>query len=182
MEALLKERQGDNFTLLSLDVSGDDSPLVKELRLRAVPPPADQPAVARLPFEEAVKDLDRQAAQLTAKDKFSGDLLVARSGKIALQKAYGFADREKHIPNTVNTRFRIGSMNKMFTATAILQLAGNGKVDLSAPLGTYLPGYPNKDVAKKVTIRHLLTHTGGTGDIFTPEYLHHRLDTRELTD
>jgi CubicO group peptidase (beta-lactamase class C family) len=73
-------------------------------------------------------------------------------------------------------------MNKMFTATAILQLAGEGKVDLAAPLGKYLPDYPNRDVATKVTIRHLLTHTGGTGDIFTPEYEKRRLEIRTLND
>ncbi|MFZ0590465.1 MAG: serine hydrolase domain-containing protein [Bryobacteraceae bacterium] len=182
LEALVKEREGSNFALLTLDVTAAESPIVKGLTLRVVPRPPDQSAVARLSFEEAVKGLDGQAADLASKDKFSGDVLVARSGKIAFQKAYGLADREKHIANTLDTRFRIGSMNKMFTATAILQLVGNGKVDLSAPLGMYLPDYPNKEVATKVTIRHLLTHIGGTGDIFTPEYQEHRLETRELTD
>ena len=61
-------------------------------------------------------------------------------------------------------------MNKMFTATAVLQLVQAGKVKLDAPLGTYLTDYPNRDVATKVTIHHLLTHTGGTGDIFGPEF------------
>jgi D-alanyl-D-alanine carboxypeptidase len=182
LEALLKEREGSNFALLTLDVNSAESPIVKGLRLRVVPRPPDQPAVARLSFDEAVKALDSKAAELASKDKFSGDVLVARSGKIVLQKAYGMADREKHITNSLDTRFRIGSMNKMFTATAILQLAGNGKLDLAAPLGKYLPDYPNKDVATKVTIFHLLTHTGGTGDIFTPEYNQHRLEIRELTD
>jgi CubicO group peptidase (beta-lactamase class C family) len=182
LEALVKEREDSNFALLKLDVSGAEIPIVKGFGLHVVPRPRDQPTVARLSFDEAIKDLDTKAAELTSKNKFSGDLLVARSGKIVLQKSYGLADREKHIANTADTRFRIGSMNKMFTATAILQLVGNGKIDLAAPLGKYLPDYPNKDVATKVTIRHLLTHTGGTGDIFTPDYDKHRLETRELTD
>ena len=55
-----------------------------------------------------------------------------------LSKPFGLADRERKIPNTVQTRFRIGSMNKMFTAVTILQLVETGKVDLNAPLGTYL--------------------------------------------
>lgn len=182
LEALVKEREGDNFARLTLDVSSAASPVVKGLSLRVVSRPPDQPAVARLSFEQAVKSLDGKAAELSSKDRFSGDVLVARAGKVVLQKAYGFADREKHIPNTLDTRFRIGSMNKMFTATAILQLVSDGKIDLAAPFGKYLPDYPNKDVAAKVTIRHLLTHTGGTGDIFTPEYEKHRLETRELAD
>ena len=78
-------------------------------------------------------------------------------------------------PSTLNTRFRIGSMNKMFTATAIMQLVQAGKIKLDDPLGKFLTDYPNKDVASKVTIHHLLTHTGGTGDIFGPEFASHRL-------
>src|SRR5437667_395438 len=73
-------------------------------------------------------------------------------------------------------------MNKMFTAVSVLQLAQNGKIKLTAPLGEYLPDYPNKDVASKVTIHHLLTHTGGTGDIFGPQFSAHRLELRTLRD
>jgi D-alanyl-D-alanine carboxypeptidase len=111
-----------------------------------------------------------------------GAVLVASGGKIEFEKAYGLADRGKPVANNVNTQFRIGSINKMFTATAISKLAGEGKIDLAAPLGKYLPDYPNHDVATKVTIRQLLTHTCGTGDIFTPEYEQHRLDIRQLSD
>ena len=101
-------------------------------------------------------------------------MLVAKDGRVLFSRAYGLADRDRRIPNTVRTRFRIGSMNKMFTAVAILQLVEAGKVKLTAPLGKYLPDYPNRDVATKVTIHHLLTHTGGTGDIFGPDFDAHR--------
>jgi D-alanyl-D-alanine carboxypeptidase len=147
-----------------------------------VPRPADQPEAARLTLGEAVKAVDDKATELAGQDKFSGAVLIARGEKILLQKSYGAADRDKRVNNTTDTRFRIGSMNKMFTAAAILQLAGEGKVDLSAPIGKYLTDYPNREVATKVTIRHLLTHTGGTGDIFTPEYSERRLQIRELSD
>jgi CubicO group peptidase (beta-lactamase class C family) len=73
-------------------------------------------------------------------------------------------------------------MNKMFTATAVLQLVQAGRVKLDAPLGTYLTDYPNKAVAAKVTVHHLLTHTGGTGNIFGPEFSARRLELRELED
>jgi D-alanyl-D-alanine carboxypeptidase len=66
-------------------------------------------------------------------------------------------------------------MNKMFTAVATLQLVEDGKLALDDPVGKHLPKYPNKDVASKVTVRHLLTHTGGTGDIFGPEFDQNRL-------
>src|SRR5438445_11194946 len=73
-------------------------------------------------------------------------------------------------------------MNKMFTATSILQLVQAGKISLTDPIGKMLTDYPNQDVAAKVTVHHLLTHTGGTGDIFGPEFNAHRLELRTLND
>ncbi len=73
-------------------------------------------------------------------------------------------------------------MNKMFTAVAALQLVEAGKLSLDKPIGEYLTDYPNKDVASKVTLRHLLSHTGGTGDIFGPELEKHQEELRTLKD
>jgi CubicO group peptidase (beta-lactamase class C family) len=70
----------------------------------------------------------------------------------------------------------------MFTATATLQLVEAGKISLDDPIGKFLVDYPNHDVATKVTVRHLLTHTGGTGDIFGPEFTKNRLSLREHSD
>jgi len=113
---------------------------------------------------------------------FSGAVLVARDGHTLFEGAYGLADREHGVPNTPFTQFRVGSMDKMLTAVAVLQLAQAGKVSLDAPLGTYLPDYPNMEVASKVTLHHLLTHTGGTGDIFGPEFAAHRSELRTIGD
>jgi D-alanyl-D-alanine carboxypeptidase len=101
---------------------------------------------------------------------------------VLLNDAWGRADRKSGTANTPATRFRIGSMNKMFTAVATLQLVEAHKLALDDPIGKYLPGYPNKEVAAKVTVRHLLTHTGGTGDIFGPEFDQHRRRLREHRD
>jgi CubicO group peptidase (beta-lactamase class C family) len=73
-------------------------------------------------------------------------------------------------------------MNKMFTAVAVLQLVDSGKLSLQGTVGQYLPDYPNRAVAKKVTVHHLLTHTGGTGDIFGAEFDAHRLQLKEHAD
>ena len=97
-------------------------------------------------------------------------------------QAYGLANREKKTPNQPSTQFRIGSMNKMFTAVSILQLVQAGKIQLTDPFGTYLTDYATKDASSKVTIHQLLTHTGGTGDIFGPEFDAHRLELRTLQD
>ena len=73
-------------------------------------------------------------------------------------------------------------MNKMFTAVATLQLVEAGMLALDDPIGTHLPDYPNQDLASQVTVRHLLTHSGGTGDIFGPEFEQNRLALREHRD
>jgi CubicO group peptidase (beta-lactamase class C family) len=72
-------------------------------------------------------------------------------------------------------------MGKMFTGVAIMQLVQAGKVNLEDSIGRYLTDYPNKEVSK-VTIHQLLTHTGGTGDVFGPEFENHRLELKELKD
>ena len=131
---------------------------------------------------DALAALSAHADELASIDEFAGAVLVAKDGQVLFSHAYGLADREEGTPNTPQTRFRIGSMNKMFTAVAILQLVEAGKVDLTAPLGKYLSDYPNQDVATKVTIHHLLTHTGGTGDIFGPQFEAHRGELRTLAD
>jgi D-alanyl-D-alanine carboxypeptidase len=131
---------------------------------------------------DALRALATRVDRLADEDAFSGAVLVAKDGRVLFSRAHGLADRSRRIPNTLRTRFRIGSMNKMFTAVAILQLVEAGKVKLTAPLGTYLPGYPNREVATKVTIHQLLTHTGGTGNISFPEFLAHRTELRTHAD
>jgi D-alanyl-D-alanine carboxypeptidase len=136
----------------------------------------------RLPQAQALAALSERAAERAQAGEFAGAVLVARHGKVLLQDAWGRADRKAGVANTPATRFRIGSMNKMFTAVATLQLVEAGKLQLDDPIGQHLPDYPNHDVASKVTVRHLLTHTGGTGDIFGPEFEKHRLQLREHRD
>jgi D-alanyl-D-alanine carboxypeptidase len=136
----------------------------------------------RMTQTDAVAALAAHAAERARADEFAGAVLVARHGRVLLNDAWGRADRKAGTANTPATRFRIGSMNKMFTAVATLQLVEAHKLALDDPIGKHLPDYPNKEVAAKVTVRHLLTHTGGTGDIFGPEFDQHRLGLREHRD
>jgi CubicO group peptidase (beta-lactamase class C family) len=179
--ALLQEKSSETMARLNLKISADEPPKILSSTLQATPPPPDL-GVARLKEADALAALTARAGELAKKDEFSGVVLVARHGKVLLQKAWGLANRETRTPATLDTRFRIGSMNKMFTAVATLQLVEAGKLALDDPIGKYLPDYPNKDVASKVTVRHLLTHTGGTGDIFGPEFEKNRLTLREHGD
>ena len=142
----------------------------------------DDLAIPRLSQAEALKALNARLDQALAQDKFMGVMLIEDHGKVLLDKAWGYADREKKIPLKVTDKFRLGSMNKMFTAVATLQLVGQRKLSLDGTVGQYLPDYPNKEIANKATIRMLLTHVGGTGDIFGPEFDKHRLQLKTLAD
>jgi D-alanyl-D-alanine carboxypeptidase len=153
-----------------------------ELLVTPRPASAVDLVLHRVPQADALAALSEHAAERARADEFSGAVLVARHGKVLLLDAWGRADRKSGIANTSATRFRIGSMNKMFTAVATLQLVEAHKLALDDPIGKHLPDYPNKEVAAKVTVRHLLTHTGGTGDIFGPEFEEHRLKLREHRD
>jgi D-alanyl-D-alanine carboxypeptidase len=162
----VKERVADKYAELQFWVSEADSSQVVAVRLMAIPLPADL-APKRLAEWELSETIDSYVSE---RPDLSGAVLLSRGGNIVVAKAFGMADREMGTPATLDTRFRIGSMNKMFTAVAVLRLVEEGVIDLDAPMDTYLKQYPNANVGSKVTVRHLLTHTGGTGDIFGPEF------------
>ena len=102
---------------------------------------------------------------------FSGVVLVARNGTPIYSAAFGMADRARKVANTIDTRFNIGSMNKMWTAIAIAQLIEQGKVDLDATVGRYISDLPNQSIRETVKVRHLLTHTSGMGSYFRKGFL-----------
>ena len=179
--ALMQERDGDTVARMEMTVNAEDPPKITASTLRPIPRPADL-TIPRMSEAEALAALSKRVDDLAKADRFSGVLLVARSGKVILEKIAGHADRGAKSPVTAETRFRIGSMNKMFTSVATLQLVEAGKLSLDDPIGKHLTDYPNQDIASKVTIRHLLTHSGGTGDIFGPDFTKNRLTLREHGD
>src|SRR3954470_1715035 len=118
----------------------------------------------RLPAEptpDVAQDLQSYFDSLVAENKLSGVVLVAKDGVIVASKAAGIANKATNASIDLNTKFNLGSMNKMFTAVAIAQLAQAGKLSFTDTVGQHLPDYSNKEVASKVTIHHLLTHTAG---------------------
>lgn len=113
----------------------------------------------------ALAQLDGFALGLAQAEIFSGVLLVAKDGEILLERAYGKRDAREDHDNTVDTRFNLASAGKMFTAVAILQQVAAGRITLDTSVAEVLKDYPNEDFATQVTIRQLLTHTAGAGDI-----------------
>jgi CubicO group peptidase (beta-lactamase class C family) len=110
--------------------------------------------------QNKAKQLDEMLQQYFEHGQFHGSALVAENGKVIFKKGYGMADYEWDIPIKPDTKFRLGSITKQFTATLILQLVEQGKIDLQGKLSDYLPYY-RKDVGDKVTIHQLLNHTSG---------------------
>lgn len=84
---------------------------------------------------------------------------VSQDGRLLVSQGRGFADLENLVPATGTTVFDIGSVSKVLTAVAVMQLVEQGKVRLEDPIRTYVPSFPDKGAP--VTIRHLLTHTSG---------------------
>jgi len=181
ISAQLKEKKSEHFAELHLEVEPEEPHRILAFGLQAIPRPASEPSL-RMPEADALGAAGKHAREMCASGEFSGTVIVAKNGGTLLSHACGMADRGKSIANRLDTKFNLGSMNKMFTATAVMQLVEQGKIRLQDPVGKYLPGYPNRDVAEKVTIHELLTHTGGTGDIFGPAFREHREALRSPAD
>ena len=173
--ALIQERNTDQTARIVVEVEKAKPHRILKLHPEAIAPP-------HLAEKELIDRTRELLQSMAAADKFAGAVLVAKDGSPIFGQAYGFADREHQIPNTLQTRFGMASMDKMFTAVAILQLVKAGKLKLDDPVETYLKDYPNRELASKVTIRQLLSHTGGTGDFFGPEFDSHRLELHTHED
>ncbi len=129
-----------------------------------------------------MRELETYLDNLIAEDKFSGAVLVAKDGVPVFKKAYGLANKNTNAANNTETKFNLGSMNKMFTSVAIAQLAERGKLSFDDPIAKHLPNYPNKSVADKVTIHHLLTHTSGMGNYKNGKFFEQIDRTKTLAD
>ena len=153
--------------------------------IAAQQPPAGAQSARPSPIsqEELVGRLSRSVDSIAKAGRFSGVVVLAKNGVPAFQRAYGMADRERNIANNVETAFNLGSINKVFTQIAILQLRAAGKLDPDSTLARYWPDYPNREVARRVTIRQLMRHTSGIGgDIFDSPPGGTRHDVRSLKD
>jgi D-alanyl-D-alanine carboxypeptidase len=120
LTGIVKERDSDNLARFELEVDPAPPHRFKMFGLRLIPASPDSPAPARLSESGAVAALQAEIQKRINEDRFAGAVIVAKGHKVVFSGAYSSADREHHIANRLDTRFRIGSMNKMFTATAVL--------------------------------------------------------------
>lgn len=124
---------------------------------------AQIPATAPISEAELLKRLGTTLDSLSDRDQFSGVVVLAKRGIPVFQRATGLADREAGRANDIETGFNLGSINKLFTAIAIRQLAAAGRITLDSALAAYWPDYPNRGVGGRITIRQLLQHRSGIG-------------------
>jgi CubicO group peptidase (beta-lactamase class C family) len=125
--------------------------------------------------------LDDFLHHMAEADRFSGTVVVARGGRTIFQQAYGLASKAHGVANQLNTRFNLGSMNKMFTGVATVQLAQAGLLSLTDTVAKVLPDWP-EPAASQVTVHHLLTHTSGMGSYWNQQFEERKARLRTVSD
>jgi CubicO group peptidase (beta-lactamase class C family) len=167
---IVKDRLLGNWWSLTFRFGDAPRLLVAGLGFGSARPPA---SVVEPPLteEQAVEEVRALMAKVKAKDWYSGTVLVAKGEAVLLTDFAGEADKSFHVPINIDTKFNLGSMNKMFTSTAVARLVEAGKLSFDDPIGkwvdeTWLP----RDVTDKITVRHLMTHTSGLGSYFNDVY------------
>ena len=167
VEAVVRTNRGGRFGKLVVFTSKAEPGKISDIFLLATRDPAKAKAEAwptgSLPLPRMATAIEKRAASLAAEDSFSGVVLVAKGDQVVVNRAYGLADQEWKAPNRTDTLFHMASVGKMFTAAAILKLAGEGKISLDDSIAKWVPEYPHPEAAK-ITLKHLLTHSGGIGE------------------
>jgi D-alanyl-D-alanine carboxypeptidase len=164
--------RSENGIWLEIDLRFEpESGKIAGLRLRPSVPPGDLPSEDSMSESEAMDGIREKLEELTGGGEFSGTVLIAREGEPVFIEAFGLASREFSVPNRVDTKYNLGSINKIFTKTAVALLLSEGGLSLDDRLGDHLPDYPNREAAEKVTVRHLIEMTSGIGDFFGERFM-----------
>lgn len=167
--AVLIVRTGLSEQWLGIVLDVEDQPphKITSLSFNRARTPTDVPKGERLTDAQITQELGAYVERLARQDAFSGAVLLAKDGKPLFTQAVGLANRDFKAPNTIDTKFNLGSMNKMFTAVAVLQLAEQGKLSLDDNLAKHLDSsWLSQDILDRVKVRHLLSHTSGLGSYF----------------
>jgi CubicO group peptidase (beta-lactamase class C family) len=167
---VVKDRMLGNWWGLTFRFGEAPNSLVAGLGFGSVRPPVDivEPPLTE---KEAIEEIRSLMAKVKAKDWYSGTVLVAKREAVLLTDIAGEASKAFHVPNNIDTKFNLGSMNKMFTSVAVARLVEAGKLSFDDPIGKWIDeSWLPKDVTGKITVRHLITHTSGLGSYFNEVY------------
>ena len=140
--------------------------------------------VGPLTYKEFLSQAEELMDVLIGRGLFSGSMLVAKGDRVLIERAGGEASRRFHVLNNIDTKFNIGSMNKMFTSTAVVQLKEKGMLSFDDTIDRYVDEtWLPKKYTSKITVHHLLTHTSGLGSYFTEAFVRgSRTLYREIDD
>ncbi|HYP02622.1 MAG TPA: serine hydrolase domain-containing protein, partial [Pyrinomonadaceae bacterium] len=142
--ALLRAKLTDDWMAIAVSVERDAPHRITGIGLRPPKAPSGAGAAARkLTDAERARELEAYVQKLADADVFSGAVLLAKDGKVLFEKAYGEASKDFRVANRTDTKFNLGSMNKMFTSVAVAQLAERGKLSFEDPLAKFLPDFPS---------------------------------------
>ncbi|MBK6933140.1 MAG: beta-lactamase family protein [Saprospirales bacterium] len=168
---IARDRLFDSWHGISFRLEGPDE-RITEINFTPARPPADaQTTAGPLSEAEVMAIVKQKAGELCQKDVFSGTILIAKGDQVLLEYACGEASKAWHVHNNINTRFNLGSMNKMFTATAVMQLVEKGQLRLDEPISRYVDeSWLPRTITDRVTVQNLLTHTSGLGSYFNETY------------
>lgn len=183
LKVLVKAEAVNLWLEMRVEVEADPPHHIASLGVQAGRPPANhEDAAGRDHGLSSLEDLDAYLSQAEREDAFSGVVLIASDGTPVFHEAYGLACKGHGVPNKLDTKFNLGSINKLFTSVAAAQLMQEGRLGLDDPVGKYLNGFA-EEAASKVTIKHLLQMTSGWGDYWDNEtYLATRFDLRVVSD
>lgn len=168
-------RKGETLTItLDLDTGGGAAGGIRGVRVEAGESgddatPREAPEKAKASDAAVASAAAEFLAARAAKDEFSGVVLLARDGHPFFQQAYGSANRDLAVANTLDTKFNIASIGKVITSAAIARLIRDGKLPATDTIQKVLPEtkLPSAD---RITVQELLEMRSGLGDIFGPEY------------
>jgi CubicO group peptidase (beta-lactamase class C family) len=182
---IVRNRLTEAWSAIVVEIESEPPHRFTELGVGPARPPADLArASKKLTDEEIVAQLDAFVKRLAEADAFSGTVLLAKEDKVLYRAAHGLASKRFDVPNNIETKFNLGSMNKMFTGVAILQLVERDKLQLTDPISKYVStDWLPREITDKIQIQHLLTHASGLGSYFNETFMESsRLRFREVDD
>lgn len=166
---VVKSSRTEIWNALAIYVTAEKPHKINGLAIWDERPPE---SLGSLTMEEAIVELDSYVKRMAKKDVFSGSVLLAKGDNVLYKAAFGLASKRYGVPNNVQTKFNLGSMNKMFTSIAIMRLVEAGKLSLNDKLSKFADeSWLAKDISDKIEIRHLLTHSSGLGSYFNRTYM-----------
>jgi CubicO group peptidase (beta-lactamase class C family) len=181
---IVRNKLTDAWEAFVMNIEVEPPHRISGIQFAPARPPSDAPPPKKLTDEEIVHELGAFLQRLVEADAFSGTVLLAKDDKILFKGAYGLASKRFDVPNRIDTKFNLGSMNKMFTGVAIAQLVQAGRLSLDDPLSKFVStDWLPREVTDKIRIKHLLTHTSGLGSYFNDRFMRSsRLLFRALDD